>query len=109
LDSDDRFQTRLDSIPGSSADVIERLAAIWITSVEQLVSIGMTTSGVVSLSRHMGMSEDGVREILASAESALSPEAVDEIRRRTGEKQWGLGAIDRSFMDPRDPNGTFPG
>jgi len=57
----------------------------------------------------MGMSEDGVREILASAESALSPEAVDEIRRRTGEKQWGLGAIDRSFMDPRDPNGTFPG
>jgi len=85
-------ETPLDDIPGISREVVSALAARWITSVEQLVSIGNSDAGVRSLASELGASEGEARSLLDAARRVLDPATLARLDRPVDTSRRPLGA-----------------
>jgi len=85
-------ETPLDDIPGISREVVSALAARWITSVEQLVSIGNSDAGVRSLASELGASEGEARSLLDDARRVLDPATLARLDRPVDTSRRPFGA-----------------
>ena len=84
--------TPLSTVPGWSKAFVDALAAHWITTAEQVVGIAATDEGVRTLAKHLGLSEQHMRQLLDSARAALPPAVLAELER-VDASQYGLGAL----------------
>ena len=84
--------TPLSTVPGWSKALVDALSAHWITTAEQVVGIGATTEGVRTLTKHLGVSEHHMRQLLDSARAALPPAVLADLQR-VDASQYGLGAL----------------
>jgi len=88
MDSD----TPLKRIEDLTYDQIQRLAAHWITSVEQLVGIASTPDGIAALSQTLAVNEVDTRALVERARDLLSPEDRAHLSSPADTSRYGLGA-----------------
>ncbi len=84
--------TPLKDVPGWTTQHIERLAASWITTAEQVVALGGTPGGIRSLAEQLGVPEDEARRLLEAARAKLSPDVRAEMEQAVDTSEYGLGA-----------------
>ena len=82
----------LGRIPGIDHDQVRRLAAHWITSVEQLVGLASTEGGLDSIARVLGVSPAEASALVNEARALLPPDVADELSRPADTSRFGLGA-----------------
>jgi C1A family cysteine protease len=81
----------LKSIDGFPSEVITQLAALWITTAEELVSAAALENGIAGLASATGQTEDDVNKLVELATAALPPESTIS---RGITQPHGLGALD---------------
>jgi hypothetical protein len=84
--------TPLSSVPGWNKALVDALTQNWITTAEQVVGIAATSEGVRTLTKHLGITEQHMRQLLDSARAALPPAVTAELER-VDTSQYGLGAL----------------
>jgi hypothetical protein len=80
--------TSIDGFPEAAAS---KLAELWITTAEELVSTARQEGGIQSLAEHLGLPEDEVTDLVEGAVAVLPPDvsfAPDDVMA------VGLGAMD---------------
>ncbi len=83
--------TALSSIQGFPAEVIQKLADLWITTAEELVSAAVQEGGLAGLVTYLGLPETEVSHLVDQAVAALPP----GVSFAAGDVQpHGLGALD---------------
>ena len=91
--------TPLAGIDGGSSEAVARLAELWITTAEELISIARQTGGIAGLAAYLGLPEAEAEALVEQAVAALpddtpfsfDPEDVMEV---------GLGALDEESGAP---------
>lgn len=93
----------LDSIQGFPAEVIQKLAGLWITTAEELVSAAAQEGGLAGLAAYLELPEAQVTPLVELAAAALPPNLSFSA---TGIQTHGMGALD----EPEDqaPGGEEP-
>ena len=86
-------ETPLEKVPGWSRDQVSRMKDSWITSAEQVVALGATSSGFRSLREQLGASHEEAKELVDAARAQLSPEALAEMEQVVDTSDYGLGVI----------------
>lgn len=92
----EKWGVPLVSIEGFPEAAISRLAELWITTAEELVSAARQEGGPRGLAEHLDLQEDELRALVEQAASALPPEisfALDE------PMSVGMGALDEPEED----------
>jgi C1A family cysteine protease len=94
----DKQGVPLESIDGFPESASGRLAELWITTAEDLVSAAVREDGAQGLAEFLGMSESEVEGLVGQAMAALPP----DISFAPGDVQvYGLGALDEpEDLDP---------
>jgi hypothetical protein len=85
--------TPLAGIPGWTPELIDKLAAAWITTAEQVVGTAATAGGVPGLARQLGVQEPEMRRLVARARAALPPSVAAQLDQPVDASQYGLGAL----------------
>lgn len=89
----------LSSVTGFPGDVATRLAELWITTAEELVSSAVMENGLAGLMTHTGLSEAEMTRLVELAQAALPP----GVAFAPGDVQpFSLGALDE--RQPGDEN-----
>lgn len=83
--------TALNTIDGFPGEAITRLAELWITTAEELVSAATLENGITGLASATGLTEDDVARLVELATAALPPETTVT---RGITRPHGLGALD---------------
>ena len=86
-------ETPLTSLSDWPTPVVQRMAACWITSVEQVVATASTKNGVRVLATEAGVSEDTMASLIESARRALTPERLAALEEPVDLSEFGFGAL----------------
>jgi hypothetical protein len=94
--------TLLNTIQDFPAGAIEKLAAYWITTAEELLGAAVQEGGIAGLSEATGLSQDDVVHLVERAQAALPP----GVSFAPGNVQpHGLGALDETNPNFRASEG----
>ena len=85
-------ETPLSTVPGWTKALVDSLSAHWITTAEQVVGIAATAQGVRTLTKHLGVSEHDMQQLVDSARAALPPAVLADLKH-VDVSQYGLGAL----------------
>jgi C1A family cysteine protease len=99
----DKKGISLVSIAGFPADAAARLAGLWITTAEELVSAARREGGAQGLAEYLNLTQDQVVSLVDTAQAALPPGidfAPTEVQR------FGMGALDEPGEEL--PSSTTP-
>lgn len=103
----DKEGTLLAEIEGFPQEAAERLAELWVTTAEELISIAKQTGGVEGLAAYLGVPESAAEEMVEQAVAALPEDAAFAFGPED-EMEVGLGALDEeSGAPPEDELGAF--
>jgi hypothetical protein len=89
----------LSSIAGFPAEVIHKLAGLWITTAEELVSVSVMENGLTSLAEFLSISLDDLTPLVEQASASLPPGVVFDA---SDVSRFGLGALDRPEEEEPD-------
>src|ERR1700741_30323 len=81
----------LTKVPGLSDNVVRRLQNRWITTADELVSLGTASANLPALAAELGVSENDVIEIIDAAKSLFSPERLARLQRPVDTSRYPLG------------------
>ena len=87
------METPLETIAGWSADQLDRLREIGITTAEQVVAISATENGLRSLSEQLHVPTEETGHLVDLARAQLPPETRAEMERPADTSEYGLGAL----------------
>jgi DNA-binding phage protein len=76
-------------------EALERLAANWIASAEQVVAIAATRNGIAALAEQTGLSEAQIGDLVHHTKEALPVDIRDRFGQPAETSQFGLGALGR--------------
>ena len=85
-------ETPLNRLDDLTYDQIQRLAAHWITSIEQLVGIASTPDGIAALAQTLSVNEADARAVVEHALALLSPDERARLSTPADTSRYGLGA-----------------
>jgi hypothetical protein len=99
-----RRGTPLRSIPDFPAERARQLAALWVTTAEEFLSMAATPKGQAGLSDLLEVSPEELEALVRIAYASLPEEVARAFARPSG-KQFPLGAI---LPGPEDVPGKAP-
>jgi len=104
-------ETHLKTLPGWTPRHIEKLAAAWIDSAEQVVAISATPGGLRSLADQLQVPEAEARQLIDQARAVLPSAKLVELDAASDLDERGLGALgpDDELDDPPLAQGRGPG
>jgi hypothetical protein len=85
--------TPLHRIPGWTKSLADKLAGSWITTAEQVVASTATPAGLKAMASHLGVSEERMRDLVASARGELHPDVARSLEQPVDMSQFGFGAL----------------
>lgn len=83
----------LESVVEWPKELVLKLSESWVTTVEQVVALSSTPNGLGSLAKHLGVSEEETRRLIAVARAYLSSEDAAVLEKPVDVKKYGLGAL----------------
>jgi hypothetical protein len=103
-------ETDLKTVPGWTPRHLDKLAAAWIDSAEQVVAIAATPDGLRSLAEQLQVPEAEAQQLVDLARAALPSATRAELEAASDLDERGLGALgpDERLDDPPLAQGRGP-
>lgn len=71
---------------------VQKMAANWITTVEQVVAICASREGGQAMAEQLGITSERLQELVQAARRRLAPEVAQALEQHIDPSQYSLGA-----------------
>jgi hypothetical protein len=85
--------TPLATVPGWTKTHVDKLAANWITTAEQVVGMAANPQNLGALAQQLGVSHQQMQQLVEHARAALPPAAAAQLGKEVDTRSFGLGAL----------------
>ena len=82
----------LEAVDGFEPQYVDKLAASWVTTADQLVAIAATPNGLADLASSLEISATKMAELVDLARTALPASTVSRLERPLNTSSFSLGA-----------------